>query len=165
MWWMRLSLHSLATPYWIRHFSDRKISQSWRFSEQPSLIFSPCCNSRLQNEPWVICRWVHRSTCCHFLHLSLFSPLSLSLFFFLSSPNLSLSPHLMLWVPSWLLLILSHWFSFYSPASLHLQYSVNDWHSPTSFSFSASLFLLLLSYSLLSYYTIFLLLSPSLPGK
>lgn len=33
LWWMRVSLGSLATPYWIRDFSDRIISQSWCFSE------------------------------------------------------------------------------------------------------------------------------------
>lgn len=99
------------------------------------LIFSSCCNSRLQNEPRVIRRWAHRSTCCHFLHLGLFL-LALSLFI-LHSHKLSLfpgaslfclsvavsfscSPHLMFWLPGWLLLILSHWFSFHSPASPHL---------------------------------------------
>lgn len=54
------------------------------------LIFSSCCNSRLQSELWVIRRGLCRSTCCHFLHLSLSRFPSLFLFIW-HTHDLSLS--------------------------------------------------------------------------
>lgn len=119
LWWMRVSLGSLATHYWIRDFSDRIISQSWCFSEQlPSPfppIYSLWYNSRLQQKPVVIHRGVHHPTCCLSPHLWL----SLSLLSLSAAVSLSCSLRLMLSLTGWLL-ILSHWFSLRSPVSPHL---------------------------------------------
>lgn len=115
LWWMQVSPGSLATPYWIRCFSDRIISQSWCFSEQTPQIYSLWYNSRLQHKPELIHREVHHPICCLSPHLRL----SLSPLFSLSAVSLSSSTFLPA-LTCWWLLILSHWFSLCSRDPPHL---------------------------------------------
>lgn len=126
LWWMQVSLGSLATPYWVRCFSDRIISQSWCFSEQTPQIYSLWYNSRLQHKPEVIHREEHHPTCCLSPYFR-FS-LSLSSLLSLSAISLSSSTRLPALTCRWLL-ILSHWFSLRSrdPPHLFTEWSTVFW--------------------------------------
>lgn len=123
LWWMQVSLGSLATPYWIRCFSDRIISQSWCFSEQTPQIYSLWYNSRLQHKPELIHREVHHPTCCLSTHLRL--SLSLPPLFSLSLLSLFLLlPVYLLWLPSGC----SYFpIDFLFVRKTHRTYSLNDW--------------------------------------
>lgn len=99
----------------------------------PSQSFPCWYNSRLQKEPRVIHDRVHHSICLsfssslpHFFSFFLIShkfslSIPLSLYVCISAAaSCSFSLHRMFWLPRWLLLIFSYWFSFPSPASLYL---------------------------------------------
>lgn len=120
-------------------------------SPSTPLIFSSCCNSRLQSEPRLIHRRVCRSTL-----LSFSTYLSLTPLYFELPQSLSLLLLLLLSIlcsgsladcfSYFLIDFLSH----RQPCRSSPR---SDWHSPASPSVSPSLFLLLLSYSLPSHYT------------